>query len=35
MGDNRNNSRDSRWFGPIPVDTVTGKVVFRLWPLKR
>ncbi len=35
MGDNRNTSRDSRWFGPVPVDTVTGKVVFRLWPVKR
>ena len=35
MGDNRNSSRDSRWFGSIPVDTVTGKVVFRLWPVKR
>ena len=35
MGDNRNSSRDSRWFGPVPVDTVTGKVVFRLWPVKR
>lgn len=35
MGDNRDNSRDSRWFGPIPVEIVTGKVVFRLWPLWR
>ena len=35
MGDNRNSSKDSRWFGSIPVDAVTGKVAFRLWPVKR
>ena len=35
MGDNRNNSRDSRWFGPISADTVIGKVAVRLWPMTR
>ena len=35
MVDNRTNSRDSRAFGPIPAASVTGKVVFRDWPLGR
>lgn len=33
MGDNRTNSLDSRYFGPIPVDSITGKALFRNWPL--
>lgn len=32
MGDNRGNSQDSRYFGAIPVDSVTGKAVFKYWP---
>lgn len=32
MGDNRNNSRDSRHLGPIPVEDVMGNAVFRFWP---
>ena len=35
MGDNRNNSRDSRVFGPVPVDTVVGRAFIRFWPLSR
>ena len=35
MGDNRNDSRDSRAYGPLPVDTVESIVVFRYWPLGR
>lgn len=35
MGDNRTNSQDSRWFGPVPVENVTGHAFFRYWPLKR
>lgn len=29
MGDNRNNSADSRYIGPVPVDHVMGNVVFK------
>jgi signal peptidase I len=32
MGDNRGSSRDSRVFGPIPVDTVVGRALVRIWP---
>lgn len=35
MGDNRTNSADSRYFGPIPVDSVTGHAVFIYWPINR
>lgn len=34
MGDNRNNSRDSRELGQIPLNEVMGGAVFRFWPLK-
>lgn len=33
MGDNRNNSKDSRELGPVPVDEIMGGAVFRFWPL--
>lgn len=33
MGDNRENSGDSRRFGCIPYEKIEGKVVFRFWPL--
>ncbi len=32
MGDNRNNSDDSRNFGPVPVDTVVGRAFVLIWP---
>jgi signal peptidase I len=35
MGDNRNNSEDSRVFGPIPERTVVGRAFVRVWPLTR
>ena len=35
MGDNRNNSQDSRRFGPVPVDEVVGRAFVRIWPLSR
>ena len=33
MGDNRSNSQDSRFFGPIPGKLIVGRVVIRIWPL--
>ncbi|WP_227938246.1 signal peptidase I [Alkalihalobacillus deserti] len=35
MGDNRNNSSDSRAIGPIPIDNVVGKVMLRFYPFDR
>ena len=35
LGDNRKDSRDSRCFGPVPVDQITGQVRFIFWPLDR
>jgi len=32
MGDNRTLSRDSRFFGPIPMDSIVGEAFVRLWP---
>ena len=32
MGDNRTNSRDSRYFGPVDVDDVTSRALFIYWP---
>jgi signal peptidase I len=33
MGDNRSNSRDSRFFGPVPLDDIEGRAFIRIWPL--
>lgn len=33
MGDNRSASRDSRVFGPVSLDQIVGRAVFRYWPL--
>lgn len=33
MGDNRTNSSDSRVFGPIPVSSIVGRAVWRVWPV--
>ncbi len=35
MGDNRTNSSDSRFFGPIPESKIVGRAFVRLWPLGR
>jgi signal peptidase I len=35
MGDNRPDSCDSRYWGPIPESTIVGKVDLRIWPLSR
>ena len=34
MGDNRTNSSDSRYFGPIDKDTVFGKAFAIYWPIE-
>jgi len=33
MGDNRNESRDSRYFGPVPITSIYGKFEYRYWPI--
>jgi signal peptidase I len=33
LGDNRSNSDDSRFWGPIPRSLIVGRVVMRIWPL--
>ena len=33
MGDNRDDSRDSRVFGPIAIDSIVGRAFVRVWPL--
>ena len=35
MGDNRTNSCDSRYWGPIPESSIVGKGDLRIWPLSR
>lgn len=35
MGDNRTNSKDSTYFGPINESDVVGRAFFRIWPLDR
>ena len=33
MGDNRTDSEDSRYFGPIAKGLIVGKMAFKVWPL--
>lgn len=35
MGDNRENSADSRYFGAVPRENLVAVVIFRYWPLDR
>lgn len=35
MGDNREESADSRLFGAVPVEKIEGNVIFRIWPLNK
>ena len=34
MGDNRTSSQDSRYFGAIPVNSISGRAAFVYWPVK-
>ena len=35
MGDNRDNSLDSRSFGPVDMEMIQGKAVFRVLPVEK
>jgi len=35
LGDNRNISVDSHFFGPVPAGSILAKVRYRFWPLNR
>ena len=35
LGDNRDNSRDGRYFGPVEEERINGRVIGRFWPLSR
>jgi signal peptidase I len=35
LGDNRNNSGDSRLFGPIVTDSIIGTAICIYWPIRR
>jgi len=34
LGDNRDNSSDSRFFGAVPVDAIVGKAWLTYWPVE-
>jgi signal peptidase I len=35
LSDDRSNTNDSRTWGPIPMNIIAGKVIFRYWPFTR
>ncbi len=35
LGDNRNNSYDSHYWGFVPKDKIVGKAIVRFWPINR
>ncbi len=35
LGDNRSNSLDGRYFGPVSSEKILGKALFKYWPLGR
>jgi signal peptidase I len=35
LSDDRSNTNDSRTWGPVPTALITGRVLFRYWPLNR
>ena len=35
LGDNRNNSYDSHYWGYVPRDKIIGRAIVRFWPLNR
>jgi len=35
IGDNRDNSKDGRYFGPVALNKILGEASFRYWPLGR
>ena len=35
LSDDRSNTNDSRTWGPLPLDLISGKALFRYWPFTR